>query len=409
MKKALPYIAGLILLFLLGALIWGGKKDQFDHRVTLNRKDKIPYGTYVAYNNLGYIFPQASLKINKKEPGFWEDDVVKYDSSSRQAMFIITKEFNATNQELTELFHFVNKGNDVLISAYDFSLDARHFFHMSLSYADAGYQLFESVPALDTLRLSLPSAPYSAGPNNFTYPGRKFYSYFDGFDTSMSYVMSRSADSAIVCLRLRAGGGSFFIHTAPLAFSNYFLLHKQNIGYYNQFLSAMNREATNVIWDEYFAHKPAYDQSKDSSPLRVLLAQKSFKAALWAALAGILLFMLLGLKRRQRMIPVVKPPANDSLDFVKTIGRLYFQKKDNRNLAQKMGAYFTEYVYSHYHMTTGEMDNDFVVRLSQKSGCDERTLQTIADYIRFVQQNTALHDQQLAEFYTALNKFYKTS
>lgn len=397
------------MLFLLAALMLGGKKDQFDHRVTLNRKDKIPYGTYVAYNNLNYIFPQASLKINKKEPGFWDDDVVKYDSSTRQAMFIIAKEFNATNQELTELFHFVNKGNDVLISAYDFSLDARHFFHIDLSYADAGYQVFDFVPGLDTLELSLSPAPYSAWPNSFTYPGRKFYSFFDSFDTSMSYVMSRSADSAIVCLQMRAGAGRFYIHTAPLAFSNYFLLHKQNINYYNQFLSAMNPEATNVIWDEYFAHKPAYDQSKDSSPLRVLLAQKSFAAGLWTALAGILLFMLLGLKRRQRMIPVVPPPTNDSLDFVKTIGRLYFQKKDNRNLAQKMGAHFTEYVYSHYHMATDTMDSDFVMRLSQKSGCDERTIHTIADYIQFVQQNTALHDQQLTEFYAALNQFYKTS
>lgn len=408
MKKAIPYIVIGVLLLLFIALIWGGKKDQFDHRVTLNRKDKIPYGTYVAYNNLGYIFPGASLNVNKKEPGYWEDNIVKYDTGN-QAMLIVTKEFNANNQELTELFHFVNKGNDVLISAYDFSLDARHFFHMNLGYADAGYPVDEFSSGLDTLELWLPSSPYTKEPSHFKYPGRKFYSFFESFDTSMSFVMSRAADSAIVCLRMRAGGGSFFIHTAPLAFSNYFLLHKQNIGYYNSLLSTLNPEATGVIWDEYFAHKPAYDQSKDSSPLRILLAQRSFKAGLMTALFGLILFMLLGIKRRQRMIPVIKSPANDSLDFVKTIGRLYFQKRDNRNLAQKMGTYFTEYVYSHYHMTTDNMDHDFVTRLSQKSGCDEATIQVITDYIKFTQQNTALHDQQLSELYASLNKFYKTS
>ncbi|MBX3253787.1 MAG: hypothetical protein KF862_06565 [Chitinophagaceae bacterium] len=408
MKKALPYIAGLVLLLLLLALVLGGKKDQFDHRVTLNRKDKIPYGTYVAYNNLKYVFPGAALKINKKEPGFWEDDVVQYDTAN-QAMLIIAKEFNANNQELSELFHFVSKGNDVLISAYDFSVDARLFFHMSLSYADAGYQVSDFIPSLDTLELSLPSSPFTREPVQFKYPGRKFYSFFDDFDTSMSYVMSRTADSAVVCLKMRAGSGSFFIHTAPLAFSNYFLLHKQNIGYYNNFLSALSPGATSVIWDEYFVHKPAYDRPKDPSPLRVLLEQPSFRAALLTALAGLILLMLLGLKRRQRMIPVVKPPANDSLDFVKTIGRLYFQKKDNRNLALKMAAYFTEHVHSHYHLATDNMSSDFVTRLSQKSGCNEKTIQLIIDYIKFAQENTALHDQQLSEFYTSLNKFYKTS
>ncbi|MBX2921273.1 MAG: DUF4350 domain-containing protein [Chitinophagaceae bacterium] len=408
MKKALPYIAGMILLLLLLALIWGGKKDQFDHRVTLNRKDKIPYGTYVAYNNLKYIFPEASLNVNKKEPGYWEDEIVKYDTGN-QTMFIVTKEFNATRQELTELFHFVSRGNDVLIAAYDFSLDARLFFHMNLSYADAGYQIDDFIPSLDTLELSLSSSPFTKEPSQFKYPGRKFYSFFDSFDTSMSYVMSRTIDSAVVCLRMRAGNGSFFIHTAPLAFSNYFLLHKQNISYYNNLLSALDPATTNVIWDEYFIHKPAYDQPKDPSPLRVLLAQRSFRTGLLTALVGLILFMALGLKRRQRMIPVIKSPANDSLDFVKTIGRLYFQKKDNRNLAQKMTAYFTEYVHNHYHIPTDNMDNDFVVRLSQKSGCDEKTIQLITDCIKFVQENSALHDQQLSEFYTSLNKFYKTS
>lgn len=408
MKKGLPYIIGGILLLLLLTLVMAGRKKSFDHRITLNKKDKIPYGSYVAYNQLGYLFPDADIVINKKQPGYWEDSVLQYDTG-HQVMIILTKEFNATDYELRELFHFVSKGNDVFISSYDLSRDAQDFFHLNLSYGDAGFAAYDDLAEMDTLKLRLTHPPFPEKNLKFDYPGRKYYSHFNAFDTTMSYVLERTEDSSAVLLRIRAGEGNFFIHTAPLAFSNYFLLHKQNIAHYNQLLSALDAKTGKVVWDEYFLYKPAYDQNKESSPIRILMEQPSFRMALLTALAGIIIFVLLGLKRRQRLIPVIPPVKNDSLEFVKTIGRLYFQKRNNKNLCQKMGVYFTEHVHNHYKMNTGNMDKDFVTRLAQKSGSDQQTVQSITEYISFLQEAPAIHDQQVIEFYQLLEKFYKTT
>ena len=408
MKKATPYLLGGLLLLLLLALLIGGNKNDFDHRVTLNKKDKIPYGTYVAYQNLPHLFPQAKITINKKAPGYWDEAVLDYDTG-RQAIIIICKDFNASNEELTELFHFADRGNDVLISSYDLSNDAQNFFHLDLSYADAGFPVFENFSELDTLNLGLMHPPFSATYNQYTYPGRKFNSWFNAFDSSMSYLLGTSGKSKPSYIRLRVGDGNFFIHTAPLAFSNYFLLHKQNMGYYSQLLSSMDAGASTIAWDEYYLHKPQSSGQKEPSPLRVLMEQRAFRMALLTALAGLLLFVLLGIKRNQRMIPVVAAPGNDSLDFVKTIGRLYFQKRDNKNLCRKMIVHFTEYVHSRFNITTGNMDADFITRLSQKSGCSVHTIQSITDYIRFIQEAPAVHDRQVAEFYQLLDSFYKTT
>ncbi|MFT3702331.1 MAG: hypothetical protein QM802_08180 [Agriterribacter sp.] len=408
MRKALPYIIGAVLLMLIMLLVFGGTKNSFDQRITLNKKDKIPYGSYVAYSQLPHLFPHAKIAVNKKEPGYWEDSVVKYNGQ-HQAMIILNKDFNASYEDLKELFQFVSNGNDVFISSYDLSRTAQEFFHLNLSYGDAGYDMYGDSQGMDTLELSLTHPPFYEKPNPFIYPGRKYYSHFNTFDSVMSYVMERSFDSSIVLLRIRAGEGNFFIHTAPLAFSNYFLLHKENINHYNQLLSVLDPEATKVIWDEYFLYKPVETGDKDPSPLRVLMEQPSFRMALLTALAGIIIFILLGLKRRQRIIPVITPVKNDSLEFVKTIGRLYFQKRNNKNLCQKMGVYFTEYVHNQYKMNTGSMDKDFVARLSQKSGSSSQTIQSIADYISFLQETPAVHDQQVIEFYQLLEKFYKTS
>ena len=408
MKKALLYITGGLLLLLLVALLVGGNRNSFDRRVTLSKKDKIPYGTYIAFNNLSYLFPHAGITVNKKAPGYWENDVLRYDTS-HQSLLIITKEFNASNQELQYLCHFVSRGNDVLISSYDLSRDAQDFFHVDLSYADAGFPVYEDISALDTLRLWLMDPPFSPKINRYEYPGRKYYSHFRYFDSSMSYVLERTVDSSVIFLRIRAGAGSFYIHTAPLAFSNYFLLHKENIGHYNQLLSVLDAGSTTVAWDEYYIHKPAYTPDKEPSPLRIFMEQRSLRMALLTALAGLIIFVLLGLKRRQRQIPVMTPFKNDSLDFLKTIGRLYFQKKNNKNLCSKMIVHFTEYVHSHYNINTGNMDNDFITLLSRKSGSDEATVKAIADYITFCHEAPAVHDQQVTELYALLEKFYKNS
>ncbi|HRP58561.1 DUF4350 domain-containing protein [Agriterribacter sp.] len=408
MKKAIPYLLGGLLLLLLLALLAGENKKNFDHRITLNKNDKIPYGSYVAYQGLSHIFPYAKITINKKAPGYWDETVLDY-SAGKQAIIIICKDFNASSDELTELFHFVGRGNDVLISSYDLSNDAQHFFHLNLSYADAGFPVFDNYSELDTLHLGLTHPPFSKTDNQYGYPGRKFNSWFNTVDSSMSYVLGTSGGNRASYIRLRVGDGSFFIHTAPLAFSNYFLLHKQNMGYYSQLLSAMDAGASTVAWDEYYLHKPQNSGQKKPSPLRVLMEQPAFRMALLTALAGLFLFVLLGVKRNQRMIPVIAAPKNDSLDFVKTIGRLYFQKRDNKNLCRKMIVYFTEHVHSHFNMTSGNMDADFVTRLSQKSGCDAHTIQAVTDYIRFIQEAPAVHDRQVAEFYQLLERFYKTT
>lgn len=409
MKKALPYIIGAVLLLVILILLFGDSGKTFDQRITLNKKDKIPYGAYVAYNNLSHLFNDAKITTNKKAPGFWEDSVLSYDSSN-QALLILTKAFNPTDDELEELFHFASKGNDIFISARTFNITAQHFFHFNTSegFFDE-YTGLNNSQGFDTLGVQLVHPPFSAKNNTFQYPGRRYTNRFNTFDSTMSYVLERRSDSTVIMLRIKAGDGSFYIHSAPLVFSNYFLLHKENINHYNQLLSAISPYVTKIAWDEYFIHKPLYNQPKDPSPFRILMEQKSFRMAIYTALAGLIIFVLLGLKRNQRQIPRIVSHKNDLLEFVKTIGKLYFQKRDNRNICQKMSAYFTEHVYNHYKINTGSMDAEFVTKLANKSGATASLIQSIVDYISFVHSDTAVHDQQVTEFYHLLEKFYKTA
>ena len=73
-------------------------------------------------------------------------------------------------------------------------------------------------------------------------------------------------------------------------------------------------------------------------------------AALLTAIFALLLYVVLEMRRKQRTIPVMTKPKNDSLEFVKTIGRLYHDKGDHKNLCRKMSAYFLEHVRNRYKL-----------------------------------------------------------
>src|SRR6185503_10139397 len=92
------------------------------------------------------------------------------------------------------------------------------------------------------------------------------------------------------------------------------------------------------------------------------------------------------MRRKQRIIPVMTRPRNDSMDFVKTIGRLYYDKGDHKNLSRKMAAYFLEYVRNRYKLTTVSLDEEFIKNLQFKTNCEEHEIRSIVSFIKYLDE-----------------------
>ena len=210
-------------------------------------------------------------------------------------------------------------------------------------------------------------------------------------------------------IRLQAGKGNLYIHLAPLAFTNYFLLKNENIKYYEKALSVIGPDTRKIIWDEYYLNKKMFneDSEKKKGWFSVLSRYPALKAALLTAIFTLLLYVLLEMRRKQRYIPVVKKPRNDSMDFVKTIGRLYFDKGDHKNLCRKMSAYFLEHVRNKYKLLTSTLDEEFVKKLQYKSGAEEYEVRGIVSFIKYAENAPAISDKQLTDFHKQLESFYK--
>lgn len=401
MKTPIWFIAGLVVLPAIFMLSCGKPLRRFDERITLRQHDQIPYGTAVARHLLPAIFPAARIGTGTNYPSGW--DLIQ-SSRSNQAVILVADFFNADEQELNRLSHFVEKGNYVFLIARTFSVSASRFLQITVgSY----YNVFAAGKD-DTLQLRLePSFFSKTGP--FSYPGKRHEGHVYHYDSTRTLRLGNNGSGGTNFVQINRGRGRFFVHTAPLAFSNYFILHRNNIGYYQQALSVIPKNVSAVVWNEYFLVKNRDTGKNDPAWLATLFKFPAFRWGFLTALFFLVVYVLLSMRRRQRVIPLHEKPKNDSLDFVKTLGRLYFDKGDHRNLAEKMGVYFLEYVRATYHMATHTLDAGFIKQLHTKSGYPETDLSAIVAEIEWLRKGGIVTQEQLAYFHHQLERFYQNT
>lgn len=412
MKKNVPYILlGLLLVFIVLLLFTRNKEEfrQLNTRFSFRKTDKIPYGTYVAYNQLSAIFPKAAIKVERNAPGIWKN----LDENGRdQVLLAITPQVSIDRAEVTALLRFVANGNAVFLSTTELPSSLREAIGADIYGVsfDIFSQFMMDKPDSLTVSLAIDSGK---APQQFNYPGHSVDMQFDRVDESRALVLGYSENGRPNFIMLRVGQGQLFLHLAPMTFTNYFILHDANMAYYEKALSLLPANATVVVWDEYFISHRNRD-SKPNKPnwLAALMnlknseGKKPFGVAIWVLAGLLLLYVLNEMRRKQRPIPVVKKPANDSLDFVKTIGRLYHDKGDHLNLARKMAAYFLEHVRNRYKLPTNKLDQEFCDSLHYKSGIDLGLILSITSSIEVLDQRTGLSAKELADFHTSLESFY---
>ena len=407
MKKLFPYIAGVLLFVAVSLLLLNKGPRTFDGRITLNHRDKIPYGTYTAYNLLQQQFPNASVEINKLAPAEWK--MLFYDTSG-QVLFIVNSYFNPSESELDNLTAFAQKGNYVFISALQMNETAQKFFKVKQeNYYDNGLYnkaQEEGVTVLDSFSVNLDTSLFDY-PWNYSYPGISYDNYFIRFDSSFTYQLGYANNNKPNLVAINTRAGTIFIHAAPITFSNFFLLYSNNHQYFEKLLSLIPNNTEKIVWDEYFLYKRNASSDDSNGLLHVIFQYKNFRWAFWTAIVLLALFVVTEVKRKQRVIPLYPKPVNDSLEFVTTIGKLYYEKGDHKNLAEKLTQFFLDHLRNKYNIKTNELNNEFAKNVSAKTNVPFEEVTEITEYIYFIQYSENIRGEQLMHYYQLLEKFYK--
>ena len=365
-----------------------------DRRVSLWRLDKIPYGTKYTYDNLPFIFPDADIRTSNGVPILFQNEDA--DDTPR-ALIIVSPEFRPEPEEMHDLIRFASSGkHQVFISSLYFGDTVMSMLNLKLKE-----NIFYFT---DSTEISL------LGPDqkqwiNYGYPGYSNQSYFESIDTGYTKILGRGKTGKpdFICISY-AKGGSIFIHLNPFAFTNFFLLHKKNRSYYDIALSYIPKNTSVVEWSDYFR----YGRSRKTfSSLRFILSNRSLRWAFWLTIFLFLLMFCIESKRKQRSIAVIPAPRNVSEDFVKTVGRLYFQQKNNQNLAIKMITAFLENIRSAYNLSTSILDEEFTQKLAFRTGQPLFEIKQLVQLIHEVRVKPDLTDKELMDLHLQISQFNK--
>ena len=387
--KYILYVGGAILLFLMVQL---ASPKQYDWTVTFSHDDKNPFGAFALYELMPTLFKQG--KIDHHFKTIYE---VKESLKPGQNIFILASQFDGDKADTEILLKHVEKGGHVFISANSF----RGVFRDTLGLNMREY-FFDDVTTVtkDSASLHFASTTLDTT-SNYWFAQNNITTYFNRFDTTATTVIAKNGYGNPVTIRMKRGKGSFILNSTPLVFTNIYLLTQNNQEFISSTLSAL--PDTDLSWTEYYH----IGRMESGSPLRFILTTEPLAWAYYITIAGILIFMVFEAKRKQRIIPVIKPLQNTSLEFVSTIGNLYYQSGDHKNIAEKKIAFLLDYIRTNYLVRTTTFNDEFYENVARKSGHSFEDIRDLFKSIIFVNSSTMISAAQLMSLNEKIEHFFE--
>jgi hypothetical protein len=333
------------------------------------------------------------------------------ESGFAKATYVFVDDvFELSSSDCRSLLRHVARGNDVFIAAEYFDphfADTLGFrtesFVSRLRLKDASPDALRQDSVL--FRLSNAGLARQTGRGGFRLPAPGA-SYRLLPDSGMR-ATQLAADTAgrAVLVRVPHGQGHLYLCTLPLAFTNYFVLQP---GTANFAFAALSYLPTGrpVWWDEY----QKQGRQEEQSLLRVLLAHDALRRALYLTLLGALLFVVFEARRRQRVIPIIKPLPNTTLLFTRTVASLYRQGASHVPIAEKKIGLFLEHLRTRFHEPGLDLNDEAArERLAQKTGLPRADIDALVRRINYLLTTPRVTDADLLGLNKVINDFRKAA
>ena len=388
MERRSKIILGLLVVVLLSIIITEIMRPKpLNWRPSYAAESKLPFGCFILFNELSDVFP--SNEIQSVEESVYSA-LIKRDSSQRSSYVLINDQIALDKQETYQILEYVARGNQVLIAANE-------IMGMLADTLNIGITLDYGITE-DSVAVNFTNRKFKE--DTFHYTRAMTKSYFSSIDTAKTEILGHISFTTNNLygdelektrrrpnfIKTQFGEGAFFINSTPIGFTNYYLL-KGNQKFAANTFSYL--EDNLILWDDY----KKSGRRIITSPMRFVLNQTALKWAYYLSILGILLFVLFKAKREQRIIPVINPLENSSVEFARTVGALYHQNKDYTNLNTKKINFLVAELRSKYYMDTSVLNDQTIEQLAGKSGKSLHEVKQLIDLILSL-KNKAVHSEQ---------------
>jgi hypothetical protein len=406
-KPLLLLVFAVLIILLIGIF----RPREIDWTPTFAAADKIPYGSYILYNSLPQLFSDKKVVYSNKQPYDWQNE-----GKQKSSFCFIQYDFNPSSSNVNTLLYLAATGNDVFISAP----------YLSGAFADtlrlkqtANYDVTEVMKTFGTDTQACVNTNFTnaqlhtdSGYWQHRLTPNYFYNLTDSAFIAQGFLTGSDAKHVTILgtdgsghpnfIAINYGAGRLLLHNNPFAFSNYYMLKPENADYAAKCFSYL--QGDEIIWNEYYKQQ---DSASDQSPLRFILAHEPLRWAYYILMGSLGIFVLFNIKRKQRIIPVADPYKNNSLEFARLVGALYYNQSDHKNIMVKKINYLFEFIRNRYNLDTNEINAEFIHKLVAKSGLEPERINYLLDLIKSTQKKNWLSKHELVDLNNAI-QYFKT-
>jgi len=434
-SKKYLILGGALIAIIVLVYFFGGsgqsksnKQKKSDTADSLVIKKPInPTGTFLLYQLLRSYENTSSLQKVQTTHNVSLSEVLPKEKQNDypNVYFTIAEDVYLNDEDGDWLLEFVEEGNCAFIACESLSYKVRtaisdNSYFRFHDYYDTSFVLNFYHPKLrqgESIEIK------NSELNSHRYPKYKNWGYFINSDLGEEFVRIayNSSEEYPVCIRLQYGKGSFIIHSAPPAFSNYNMFNKE--GKYHAEAIFSHLPKGNIYWHHDFGKyspyrgvpQPTYSEQDNSdkptypksSPLQYIMRVPSLFAALILLMVGALLYMVFQSKRRQKVIPAVESNENSSVEFVETVSKLYFQQKRHDKLIKHKELIFLSFLRQQYYVSSPKITEEFITKVALKSGIDEEHIKAIFIAFSKGKKNRNVSERELIDLYNKLEHFYQ--
>ena len=441
-NKVVFIVIGVMLLLIAVAIYTWPKQDSW--YLTLSDNDN-PYDV-----NFFYELIEESNAVVKVEDlnDFYDKSLNQKDTNSN--LLKIAYSLDLDSNDVEELITYVEKGNKAFIvtknppkllmarlyysedrmealyrvrnlpNYWDWEDETMDFDSLAESSKEIEHDLQRFFSTASFKTLDTVTANFNASETNLHYKVSEEFAYqydyhYFNFSDSLNFKRQPlgTIDKYENFFSVKVGEGAIYFHSTPLAFTNYHLYREETFSYCNAFVNEFNTGDVNIdVFSHYYRQdfNDSYRNSRNpnlpSSPLAFILSIAALKWAWYLILVGVLGFVIFRSKRNQRIIPVIAPIKNNSLEFSKTVGRLFYKERNHKRMAQEVCQYFFNFLRKRYHISTKNFDDLAKSRLLKLFPKESRRINIIAHLsVKSFKKETEITQSELEDLYEATRYF----
>ena len=396
------YIALACLVFITGC------RNKTDWYENFKEKSKSPFGTYILFNESKELFDNQEVNLLKEN--IYDHLLNSYFDDDYRFNYICVKD-NAnkiTYRGIEELLLYVEDGSTIFLSLNNFSTVLKSTFEIETQNTD----LLSFRPShLKLLKGTLTLHNSSFFEKEFTYDRNLRKHYFSKFNQNNTIVLGTQeiqGKNQPVFIKVYYGKGAVYLHSQPIALTNYNLLN-DNYKYAENILSYV--PDGDILWDPQIRRSRINSDDENTenseSVFSFFWKHEPLQWFLYLGFFGLIIFILFNVRRKQRPIPILASPKNSTLEFTHTISNLYLLNEDHKNLVQKKIQFFLEKIRSRYHLDTRNLNNEFCQKLASKSGNELQNTKYLINTILALNKKLNCTAEDLMSLHKMIDNFLK--